>query len=158
MKQNRSQSVVQLAAQYNAGSSRNVLEHTVPQTLLDIGQLRNPPPMYLCWQSVIINYAYAGCRNIATGQWISGRVVTWSNESWFVIHHVDIRIRVRRLPVEGLLTECTAGHTQVDGGGIMFWGTFSWASLGPVIVVEQMLNATEYLNIWTLLHITYTRT
>ena len=40
---------------------------------------------------------------------------------------------------------------QVDihkpGDSIMFWEPFSGASLGPVIVVKQTLNATEYLNI-----------
>ncbi|GFV53231.1 transposase domain containing protein [Trichonephila clavipes] len=36
VKQNRSQTVAQLTAQYNAGSSRIVLEHTVQWTLLDI--------------------------------------------------------------------------------------------------------------------------
>ncbi|GBN63036.1 Transposable element Tc1 transposase [Araneus ventricosus] len=29
----------------------------------------------------------------------------------------------------------------------MLWGTFSWASLGPVFVVEQTMNAAKYLNI-----------
>ncbi|GBN64225.1 hypothetical protein AVEN_72339-1 [Araneus ventricosus] len=47
--------------------------------------------------------------------------VAWSHESRFLIHHVDGRVRVRRLPGEQLLPSCTAGHTQA-GGGIMFWG------------------------------------
>ncbi|GFW06991.1 transposase domain containing protein [Trichonephila clavipes] len=29
----------------------------------------------------------------------------------------------------------------------MLWGTFSWAFLGPVVVVEQTMNATGYLDI-----------
>ncbi|GFU35083.1 transposable element Tcb1 transposase [Trichonephila clavipes] len=43
VKQNRSQTVAQLTAQYNAGPSRIVLEHTVQQTLLDMG-LRSKRP------------------------------------------------------------------------------------------------------------------
>ncbi|GBM19806.1 Transposable element Tcb2 transposase [Araneus ventricosus] len=27
----------------------------------------------------------------------------------------------------------------------MFWGTFSWAALGPVVVVEQTMKAANYL-------------
>ncbi|GBN05253.1 hypothetical protein AVEN_116384-1 [Araneus ventricosus] len=27
------------------------------------------------------------------------------------------------------------------------WGTFSWAALGPVVVVEQTMKAANYLNI-----------
>ncbi|GFW64192.1 transposase domain containing protein [Trichonephila clavipes] len=60
--------------------------------------------------------------------------VAWSDESRFVIHHVDGRVRIRRLPGEQLLPQCKVGHTQAaggGGGGIMLWGTFSWASLGP---------------------------
>ncbi|GBL96680.1 hypothetical protein AVEN_89355-1 [Araneus ventricosus] len=29
----------------------------------------------------------------------------------------------------------------------MFWGIFSWAALGPVVVVEQTMKAANYLNI-----------
>ncbi|GBM84291.1 hypothetical protein AVEN_59607-1 [Araneus ventricosus] len=29
----------------------------------------------------------------------------------------------------------------------MLWGTFSWAALGPLIVVEQTMKAANYLNI-----------
>ncbi|GBM05885.1 Transposable element Tc1 transposase [Araneus ventricosus] len=74
------------------------------------------------------------------------RVVRW-NESRFLIHHVDGRVRVRLLPGEQLLPSCTAGHTQADGGSIMLWGTFSCVALGPVVMVEQTMKATNYLNI-----------
>ncbi|GBM92861.1 hypothetical protein AVEN_200095-1 [Araneus ventricosus] len=57
--------------------------------------------------------------------------VSWSDESRFLIHHVDGRVRVHRLPDEQLLLSCTAGHTQAVGGSIMLRGTFSWAALGP---------------------------
>ncbi|GFV63316.1 transposable element Tc1 transposase [Trichonephila clavipes] len=73
--------------------------------------------------------------------------VDWSDESRFVIHPADGRIRIRRLPCEQLLPQCTVSHTQAGGGSIMLWGTFSWAFLGPVVVVEQTMNATGYLNI-----------
>ncbi|GBN02886.1 hypothetical protein AVEN_153238-1 [Araneus ventricosus] len=73
--------------------------------------------------------------------------VAWSDESRFRIHHVDGRVRVRRLPCEQLLSSCTTGHTQAGGGGIMLWGTFSWAALGLVVVVEQTMKAANYLNI-----------
>ncbi|GBO44452.1 hypothetical protein AVEN_115964-1 [Araneus ventricosus] len=73
--------------------------------------------------------------------------VSWSDESRFLIHHVDSRVRVHRLPGEQLLPSCTADHTQTGGGGIMLWGTFSWAALGLVFVVEQTMKAANYLNI-----------
>ncbi len=33
------------------------------------------------------------------------------------------------------------------GGGVMVWGTFSWHTLGPLVPIEQRLNATAYLSI-----------
>ena len=36
---------------------------------------------------------------------------------------------------------------QAGGGGVMLWGGFSWHTLGPLIKVEQCLNAIGYLNI-----------
>ncbi|GBM44521.1 Transposable element Tc1 transposase [Araneus ventricosus] len=78
------------------------------------------------------------------GDW---KRVAWSDESRFLIHHVDGRVRVHRLPFKQLLPSCTAGHTQSGGGGIMLWGTFSWVALRPVVVVEQTMKAANYLNI-----------
>ncbi|GBN76504.1 Transposable element Tc1 transposase [Araneus ventricosus] len=73
--------------------------------------------------------------------------VAWSVKSRFLIHHVVGRVKVLRLPGEQLLPSCPAGHTQASGGGIMLWGTFSWAALRPVVVVEQTMKAANYLNI-----------
>ncbi|GBL81748.1 hypothetical protein AVEN_93516-1 [Araneus ventricosus] len=44
------------------------------------------------------------------------KTVTWQDESRFLIHHVDGRVRVRRLPGEQLLPSGTEGHTQAAGG------------------------------------------
>ncbi|GBM87441.1 Transposable element Tc1 transposase [Araneus ventricosus] len=71
----------------------------------------------------------------------------WSDESQFLIHHVDGHVRVRRLPGEQLLPSCPAGHTQDGGDGIMLRWTFSWAAVGPVVVAEQTMKAANYLNI-----------
>jgi hypothetical protein len=37
--------------------------------------------------------------------------------------------------------------STLQAGGVMVWGVFSWHTLGPLIKVEQCLNATTYLNI-----------
>ncbi|GBM06688.1 hypothetical protein AVEN_227037-1 [Araneus ventricosus] len=73
--------------------------------------------------------------------------VAWSDESRFLIHHVDGPVRVRLLPGEQLLPSCTAGHTQTGGGSIMLCGTLSWAALGAIVVVEQTMKSANYLNI-----------
>ncbi|GFX23296.1 transposase domain containing protein [Trichonephila clavipes] len=71
--------------------------------------------------------------------------VAWSDESWFAIHYGHIRIRC--LSDEQLLPRCTVGHKHAGGGSIMLWRTFSSEFMGPVVVVEQTMNATGYLNI-----------
>ncbi|GBL74631.1 hypothetical protein AVEN_235529-1 [Araneus ventricosus] len=73
--------------------------------------------------------------------------VAWSDESRFLIHHIDGRVRVCHLPGKQLLPSYTAGHKQAGGGGIMLWGTFSWAALGSVVVLEQTMKAANYLNV-----------
>ncbi|GFW81977.1 transposase domain containing protein [Trichonephila clavipes] len=77
-------------------------------------------------------------------QWVR---VAWSDESRFVIHHAYGRIRTRHLPGKQLHPQCKVGHTQTGGGNIMLRGTFSWAFMIPVVVVEQTMNATGFLNI-----------
>ncbi|GFU98576.1 transposase domain containing protein [Trichonephila clavipes] len=73
--------------------------------------------------------------------------VSWSDESRFVIHYAEGPIRIRCLPGAQLLPRCTVVHKHAGGGSIMLWRTFSWAFLGPVVVVEHTINATGYVNI-----------
>ncbi|GFW70976.1 transposable element Tc1 transposase [Trichonephila clavipes] len=54
-----------------------------------------------------------------------------SDESEFVIHHADKRVRIRRLPCKQLLPQCTVCHTQAGGGSIMLWGRYLWRPWGP---------------------------
>lgn len=39
----------------------------------------------------------------------------------------------------------TISNTQASCGDVL-WGTLSWVSLEPVVVVEQTMKATDYLN------------
>ncbi|GFV99621.1 transposable element Tcb1 transposase [Trichonephila clavipes] len=163
VKQNQSQTVAQLTTQYNSGPSRIVSEHTVQWTLLDMKLCSKRPTcvplltkchrqLRLRWAQEHHNwsmdqFAIQSPSPDKRGVKAMVTVVAWSDESQFVIHHADGRVRIRRLPGEQLLPQCTVGHTQAGGGGILLWGTFSWASLGPVVVVEQTMNTTGYLNI-----------
>ncbi|GBN05507.1 Transposable element Tc1 transposase [Araneus ventricosus] len=145
VKQNQRQTMAQLIAQYNAGSSASVSEHTVKRTLLDMGLCsRRPSRMPLLTKhhrQLRLQWGREH-RDWTMDEW---KRVAWSDESRFLIHHVDGRVRVRHLPDEQLLPSCTAGHTQAGGGGL--WWTFSWAALGPAVVVEQTMKAADYLNI-----------
>ncbi|GBL76894.1 Transposable element Tc1 transposase [Araneus ventricosus] len=119
----------------------------VQRTLLDMGMCSRRPtrvPLLTKRHRQLRLQLSREHRDWIIDEWKRG---VWSDESRFLNHHVDGRVRVRRLPGEQLLPSCTAGHTQVGGGGIMLWGTFSWAALGPVVVVEQTKKAANYLNI-----------
>ncbi|GFU07404.1 transposable element Tc1 transposase [Trichonephila clavipes] len=147
VKQNRSQTVAQLTAQYNARPSRIVLEHTVQRSLLDMGLRSKRPtrvPLLTKRHHQLRLHWAREHRDWSMDQWEG---VAWSDESRFVIHYADGHIRIRRLPGEQLLPRCTVGHKHAGGGSIMLWRTFSWAFLGPVVMVEQTMNTTGYLNI-----------
>ncbi|GBN71093.1 Transposable element Tc1 transposase [Araneus ventricosus] len=147
VKQNRRQTVAQLTAQYKAGPSASVSEHTVQRTLLDMGLCSRRPtrvPLLTKRHRQLRLQWVREHRDWTMDEW---KIVAWSDESRFLIHHVDGRVRVRRLPGEQLLPSCSTSHTQAGGGGIMLWGTFSWAFLGPVFVLEQTMKAANYLNI-----------
>ncbi|GBM26785.1 hypothetical protein AVEN_127745-1 [Araneus ventricosus] len=139
VKQNRRQTETQLTAQYNACPSASVSEHTVQRRLLDMGVCsRRPtrvPLLTECHRQLRLKWAREH-RDWTMDEW---KRVAWSDESRFLIHLVDGRVRVRHLSGEQLFLSCTA-----DGGGIMLWGTFSWAALGHVVVVKQTMQAANY--------------
>ncbi|GBO10338.1 hypothetical protein AVEN_110192-1 [Araneus ventricosus] len=147
VKQNRRQTVAQLTAQYNACPSASISEHTVQRTLLDMGLCSRRPTHVPLLTKRFCQLHLQWAREHRDWTMDEWKRVSWSDESRFLIHHVDGRVRVRRLPGEQLLPCCTGGHTQASGGGIMLWGTFLWATLGAVVVVELTMKAANYLNI-----------
>lgn len=66
---------------------------------------------------------------------------------FFLVHHIDGRVRIRQFPTETLAPECTVGRRKAGGDGIMGWAIFSWSTLGPLIAIEQSLTSVLYLNI-----------
>ncbi|GBM71171.1 hypothetical protein AVEN_193851-1 [Araneus ventricosus] len=101
-KQNRRQTVAQLTAQYNADPSTSVSEHTVQRTLLEGLCSRRPTRVPLLTKrhhQVRLQWAREH-RDWTMKEW---KRVAWSDKSRFLIHHVDGRVRVYRLPSEPLL-------------------------------------------------------
>ncbi|KAJ8417445.1 hypothetical protein AAFF_G00286720 [Aldrovandia affinis] len=83
-------------------------------------------------------------QNWTMEQW---KKVGWSEESRFLLHHVDGRVRVHRLPGEEMAPGYTMGRKQAGGGSVMLWAMFCWETLGPGIHVDVTLTRTTYLNI-----------
>ncbi|GBN37285.1 hypothetical protein AVEN_160868-1 [Araneus ventricosus] len=113
VKRNRRLTVAQLTAQYNAGPSASVSENTVQQALLDMGLCsRRPtrvPLLTKRHRQLRLQWAREH-RDWTMDEW---KRVAWSDEARFLIHLVDGRVRVRRLPGEKLLPSCTADHRLV---------------------------------------------
>ncbi|GBL70882.1 hypothetical protein AVEN_73727-1 [Araneus ventricosus] len=101
VKQNRRQTVAQLTAQYNASPNTSVSEHTVQRTLLDMGLCsRRPtrvPLLTKRHRQLSLQWAREHRGWTMDDEW---KRVTWSDETRFLIHHVDGCVRVLRLPGE----------------------------------------------------------
>ncbi len=73
--------------------------------------------------------------------------MAWFDESYFLLHHVDGRVRVRHLTGEHMAPGCTMGRRQAGGGSVMLWAMLSWETLGHAFHVDVTLTHTTYLSI-----------
>lgn len=99
--------------------------------------------MCLCCPSISTKYSYSRPENIMTGLWNIGRVYL---VVWDTIHPSTSRLGMLSL-ITTVTLPYTKGHTLASCGYIKLWTTFLWTSLGFVVVIEQIMNATDYLNI-----------
>ncbi len=83
-------------------------------------------------------------QNWTIEDWIN---IAWSDESRFLLRHLDGRVRIWCKEHESMDPSCLVSTVQAGGGGVMVWGVFSWHTMGPLVPIEHCLNATVYLSI-----------
>ncbi|KAK3525149.1 hypothetical protein QTP86_019533, partial [Hemibagrus guttatus] len=83
-------------------------------------------------------------QNWTTEQW---KKVAWSDESHFLLHHVDGRVRVRLLPGKHMVPGCTMGRRRAGRGSVMLWAMFCWEILGPAVHVDVTVTRSTDLSI-----------
>ncbi len=73
--------------------------------------------------------------------------VAWSDESWFLLRHSDVRVRMWRKEHKSMDPSCLLSTVQAGGGGVMVRVIFYWHTLGPLAPIEDRLKAIAYLSI-----------
>lgn len=147
VRSNRRATTRQITAEFNAGASQSISQRTTRRTLQRMGfSSRRPSRVPLISQKNRkrrLLWAQER-RNWSLEEW---KKVAWSDESRFLLHHADGRIRIWRKQHEFMDPSCQMTTLQAGGGGTMVWGMFSWSTLGPLISLDITLNSTAYLNI-----------
>lgn len=115
------------------GASQNIYQRARKRTLQGMGfSSRRPSSVSLVswknWKRGLLRAK--GLRTWSLDDW---KNVIWSDESRYMFHHADGRIRVRRKPLENMDPSCQMSTLHAGGGGIIVWGMFTWSKLGPLI-------------------------
>ena len=102
--------MAQVTENLNGGYGRNVSQSTVHHTLLHMG-LCSCRPVRVAMMTPVhrrkrLQWARE-CQNWTLEQW---KKVAWSDESRFLLDHVDGHVRVCRLPGEVMAPGCTVGR------------------------------------------------
>lgn len=143
---NERATVAQITEHFNMGDGVNVSQYTVHRTLLCMGlRSRSPVRMPILGPTNRKRLQWAReHQNWTVEQW---KRVAWSSESCFILELGDDRAGVRRIPTDELTPWSSVDVEKACKGSVMFWATFCWESLGPIIHVDQIMNGGTYLNI-----------
>ncbi|GBN85056.1 hypothetical protein AVEN_48449-1 [Araneus ventricosus] len=143
VKQNRRQTVAQLTTQYNAGPSASVSEHTVQQTMLDMGVCSRRPTRVHLLTKRHRQLRLQWVRNIETGPWMRSLNPDFSFiTSMVVSRYVVCQQDNAPCHKARILLEWFEEHT--DEFHLMFWPT-NPPDLNPIEhiwdVMERQLRA-----------------
>src|SRR5215469_7285447 len=74
---------------------------------------------------------------------MSGNLI-WTDESRFQLFHSDGRVWTWRKVGYRYHTNHLIPTVKHSGGGVMVWSCFSWEGLGPLIIVDGIMNGVKY--------------
>jgi len=146
VKEDRQQSLAQITENFNNLGLKNVSEVTIRRNLYELGYhgragVRKP----------LVSEVNRNRRNI----WCRGRRfwreewhnVIWSDESRFVLFQNDSHHWVWRRPHEKYDVDCLLPTVKQGSPGVMVWGCFINDTPGPLVIIEETVNAQKYLQI-----------
>ena len=86
------------------------------------------------------------CREHAKWVDIEWRYVVFTDESRFCMNRPDGGERVWRRAHEKYHKDCITPTVKFKGGGVMFWGCFTWWGVGPLIRIDGTMDANVYID------------
>ncbi len=138
VRDDRKATVTQITTRYNQGMQNTISERTTHWTLKQMGYSSRRPhrvPLLSAKnrkQNLQFTQAH---QNWTIEDW---KNVAWSDESRFLLRHSEFLTMMH-----GSILPCL----NVQAGGVMVWGIFSWNTLRPLGPIEHSLNATVYMSI-----------
>ncbi len=147
VRDDRKATVTQITTRYNQGMQNTISERTTRRTLKQMGYSSRRPhwvPLLSAKNSKQRQQFTHAHQNWTIEDW---KNVAWSDESLFLLRHLDGRVRIWRKEHEIMDPSSLVSTVQAAGGGVTVWGIFSWHTLGPLVPIEHCLNATAYLSI-----------
>ncbi len=151
VRDDRKATVTQINTRYNHDMQNTISEHKTPRTLKQMRSSSRRPHRVLLLAAKNrkrrIQFTQAH-QNWTIEDWKNNDL---SDESWFLLRHSDVGVRIWRKEHERMDPSCLVPTVQAGGGGVMVWGfvivIFSWHTLGLLAPIEHRLNATAYLSI-----------
>ncbi len=139
VRDDRKATVTQITTRYNQGMQNTISERTTHRTLKQMNYSSRRPhrvPLLsaknrkrrLQFTQVHQNWTIEDWKNVA-----------WSDESWFLLRHLDGRVIIWRKEHESMDPSCLVSMVQAGGGGVMVWGRFSWLLYTWVLLLTMSL-------------------
>jgi transposase len=86
------------------------------------------------------------CRKHRRWSYPEWRRIVFTDESRFCMNRPDGGERVWRRSNEKYHNSCITPTVKFGGGGVMFWGCFSWHGVGPLVRIDGTMDSDAYVD------------